>query len=300
VNLAQVDLNLLVALDALINERHVTRAGERVGLSQPAMSNALARLRVMFHDELLVRVGKEYQLTALAQELRAPLHELLQLAEETVQRRPRFDPAKDVRRFSIVASDYAAYLVLQPLLLRVSREAPGVALQIRHSSGQPEKLTSDINIGLWPSPDLAEAELPFEVLFQDRWVCAVWSGNRRVEDTITLEQYMRLPHVVYGTGIDQVRGMADRMVRNTGMPRHIQASAESFFVLPFMLQGSELVAFVHERLGQKLAQAADIRLVEPLFETPPVAEAMYWHTRNTSDPAHVWLRNQLREISALL
>ncbi|HWO72163.1 MAG TPA: hypothetical protein VNN21_01245, partial [Dehalococcoidia bacterium] len=111
---------------------------------------------------------------------------------------------------------------------------------------------------------------------------------------------IRLPHIIYGSGIDGVRGMADRVIRNTGAPRHVQASAESFFLLPFLLKGSELVAFIHERLGQKLAQAADIRLVEPLFETPPVAEAMYWHTRNTSDPAHVWLRNQLREISAEL
>jgi LysR family nod box-dependent transcriptional activator len=300
-NLAQIDLNLLVALDALINERHVTRAAERVGLSQPAMSNSLARLRLMFGDELLVRVGREYQLTALAVELQEPLHELLQLAEETVQRRPHFEPARDVRRFTIVASDYAAYLVLQPLLLRVSREAPGVSLQIRHTtSGQPEKLVSDINIGLWPSPDLADAELPFEILFQDRWVCAVWTDNRRVEETVTLDQFMRLPHIVYGSGIEAVRGMADRVIRNTGAPRHIQASAESFFLLPFLLQGSDMVAFVHERLGQKLAAAANIRLVEPRFETPPVAEAMYWHTRNTSDPAHVWVRDLLREISAEL
>src|SRR5215471_10447572 len=107
-NLAQIDLNLLVSLDALLAERHVTRASERVGLSQPAMSSALARLRILFGDELLVRVGREYQLTELALELREPLRQLLQLAEETVQRRPSFNPATDRRVFTVVASDYSA------------------------------------------------------------------------------------------------------------------------------------------------------------------------------------------------
>src|SRR5512134_3427954 len=118
-NLAQIDLNLLVALDALLSERHVTRAADRVGLSQPAMSGALARLRIMFHDELLVRVGREYQPTALALDLQEPLRQLLQLAEETVQRRPSFDPACDRRVFTVVASDYSAYMALHPLLRHV-------------------------------------------------------------------------------------------------------------------------------------------------------------------------------------
>jgi LysR family nod box-dependent transcriptional activator len=298
-NLAQVDLNLLVALDALIEEKHVTRAAERVGLSQPAMSSALARLRRMFADELLVRVGKEYRLTALATELQGPLQEFMQIAEETVQRRPHFDPASDERLFSIVASDYTAYILLQPLLQRVARDAPGIRLQIRWSSrGEPVKVTSDVNVGLWPSPDPTDTELPYEVLFHERWVCAVWKGNKIVGDEVGLEECMKLPHLVYGKGVG---GMADPIhYLNLEGHRHIQASTESFFVLPFMLQGTDLIAFVHERLARMLADAAEIRVVEPLFETPPVAEAMYWHSRNTSDPAHVWLRSQLREIGARL
>lgn len=300
-NLAQFDLNLLVALDALIKERHVTRAAEQVGISQPAMSSSLARLRIMFGDDLLVRVGREYHLTALATELREPIQQLIQLAEETVQRRPHFDPARDRRHFTIVASDYAAYMLLQPLLKRVAREAPGISLQIRSDTrGDHVKTNSDLNLGLFPSPDPLDMELPNEVLLQDRWVCAVWSGNKRVGKTISLEQYISLPHVVYGRGLNDMGSVAERAVRNIAGERHVQASAEGFFLLPFMLSETDLVAFVHERLGRKLADAAEIRLVEPEFETPPVAEAMYWHTRNASDPAHVWLRDMLREISASL
>lgn len=300
-NLAQIDLNLLVSLDALLAERHVTRAAERVGLSQPAMSSALARLRVMFGDELLVRVGREYQATALAHDLEEPLHQLLQLAEETVRRRPSFDPSSDQRVFTIVASDYSAYLALHPLLELVSREAPGVVIQTRRAATpELERAEADLKLGLWPSPDANDADLPHEVLFRDRWVCAVWSGNTLVRDRIDLDAYLKLPHLVYGNGITEVRGMADRAVRDLRVERHVQGTVDSFFLLPFFLGGTNMVAFIHERLGRKLAQTADIRLVEPTFRTPPVAEAMFWYTRNSSDPAHRWLREKLREISAAL
>ncbi|HLH70613.1 MAG TPA: LysR family transcriptional regulator [Candidatus Dormibacteraeota bacterium] len=300
-NLARVDLNLLVALDALIAERHVTRAAQRVHLSQPAMSNALARLRRMFGDELLVRVGREYRLTALAEELREPLRDLLQLAQETVQRRPRFDPATDSRVFTVVASDYSAYLLLQPLMRWIDERAPGVTLQLQRSTrGEPEKAQSDLNLGLWPSPTAADLELPCEILFHDRWVCVVWEGNDRVADRISRDQYLSLPHVIYGRALDEVLGIADRAVLGSTNPRHVQASTDSFLLLPFLLEGTHLVALLQERLALRLAEAAKIRLVEPLFETPPVAEAMYWHPRHTSDPAHRWLRSLLRELAAEL
>jgi DNA-binding transcriptional LysR family regulator len=300
-NLAQIDLNLLVSLDALLAERHVTRASERVGLSQPAMSSALARLRIMFGDELLVRVGREYQLTELALELREPLRQLLQLAEETVQRRPSFNPATDKRVFTVVASDYSAYLALHPLLRRVTERAPGVSIQIRRSATpELERSEADLKLGLWPSPDPNDEELHHEILFRDRWVCAVWAGNENVGDQIDLDSYLEMPHLVYGNGLSEVRGMADRTVRDMGLPRHVQGTVDSFFLLPFLIRGSNLVAFIQERLGRKLAQTEDIRIVEPRFETPPVAEAMFWYTRNNSDPAHRWLRQQLLEISAEL
>lgn len=300
-NLAQIDLNLLVSLDALLAERHVTRASDRVGLSQPAMSSALARLRLMFHDELLVRVGREYQPTALALDLQEPLRQLLQLAEETVQRRPSFDPSTDQRVFTIVASDYSAYMALHPLLCRVSEEAPGVSIQIRRATTpEMERSEADLKLGLWPSPDPNDAELPHEVLFRDRWVCAVSPGNEAVGDSLDFDDYLALPHLIYGNGLSEIRGLADRTVRDMGVEQRIQGTVDSFFLLPFLLRDTKLVAFVHERLGQKLAQTGEIRLVEPSFETPPITEAMFWYTRNSSDPAHRWLRDQLREISAAL
>lgn len=300
-NLGRLDLNLLVALEALIDEAHVTRAAQRVSISQPAMSDALHRLRELFGDELLVRVGRQYQLTALAMELREPLHELMQIADEIVQRRERFTPASDSRVFTIVASEYSAYVLVQPLLERIATEAPGVALRLqRPTRGEPEKVTSDINLGLWPSPAASDFGLPSEILFHDRWVCAVWNGNREVGERIGLEEYMRMPHAVFQLTTSGALGMADRVIQEMSLPRKVRVWADSFVLLPLLLAGTPQVALIQERLGKKLALTADLRLVEPSFETPPVAEAMYWHTRNTSDPAHRWLRTALREIAAEL
>jgi len=300
-NLGRLDLNLLVALEALIDEAHVTRAAERVGISQPAMSDALQRLRQHFGDELLVRVGRQYQLTALAVELREPLHELVQLAEGIVQRRERFDPSTDPRIFNVVASEYSAYVLIQPLLKRIAREAPGISLHLQRTSrGEPEKATSDINLGLWPSHAAAELGLPSEILFHDRWVGAVWTGNTDVGTHVTLAEYMQLPHAVYQLGTTGAYGIADRLMFDLNQSRKVQVTVDSFVLLPLLLEGTPQVALVHERLARRLAAGANLRLVELLFETPPVAEAMYWHSRNTSDPAHRWLRAMLREVAAAL
>jgi DNA-binding transcriptional LysR family regulator len=300
-NLGRLDLNLLVALEALIDEAHVTRAAERVGISQPAMSDALQRLRQHFGDELLVRVGRQYQLTALAVELREPLHELVQLAEGIVQRRERFDPATDSRIFNVVASEYSAYVLIQPLLKRLAREATGVSLHLQRTSrGEPEKATSDINLGLWPSHAAAELGLPSEILFHDRWIGAVWSGNTEIGTHMTLSEYMQLPHAVYQLGTTGAYGIADRLMFDLNQSRKVQVTVDSFVLLPLLLEGTPQVALIHERLGRRLAAGANLRLVELLFDTPPVAEAMYWHSRYTSDPAHRWLRGMLREVAAAL
>jgi DNA-binding transcriptional LysR family regulator len=300
-NLGRLDLNLLIALEALIDEAHVTRAAQRVNISQPAMSDALQRLRQLFGDELLVRIGRQYQLTALAMELREPLHELVQIAGEIVERREVFNPATDSRVFNVVASEYSAYMLVQPLLQRIATSAPGVSLRLHRSTrGEPEKITSDINIGLWPSPNASDLGLPSEILFHDRWVCAVWKHNDGVGARITLDDYMRMPHAVFEANPNGALSLADRAINDMNRARRVQVSADSFVLLPLLLVGTPQVMLIQERFGTRLAQIAELRLVEPMFETPPLVEAMYWHSRNTSDPAHRWLRSMLREIAATL
>src|SRR5205823_11027282 len=137
-----------------------------------------------------------------------------------------------------------------------------------------------IIVGLWPSTGTAELGLQSEILFNDRWVCIVWSGNDRIRETLNLQEYMRQPHAVYQVSARGGFGIADRTIREMNLPRRVQVSVDSFVLLPLLLQGTAQVALIQERLGRKLAALADVRLVEPLFDTPPLAEAMYWHSRN--------------------
>jgi LysR family nod box-dependent transcriptional activator len=294
-SLSQMDLNLLVALDALLREKNVTRAGEAIGLSQPAMSSALARLRRLFGDELMVRVGRDYHLTPLGLELRGRISEILHLIEQTVEHRPEFHPKTDTRRFKIAASDYATFLVLQPLLERVFLEAPGVSFEILPLPGLDGLSTGDVDLGIWPAEVPASEQFASQILFYDKWVCAVWSGLPDIGDKLTMEKYLSLPHLSYGPG-----GTGERAFNEMAIQRRVELTMQSFFLLPFMLQGTHLVTLMHERLGKRMAEVADIRLLEPPFEPPVVSESMLWHPSRTSDPGHTWLREQLMAVAGEL
>jgi LysR family nod box-dependent transcriptional activator len=297
VNLASIDLNLLVALDAILSERHLTRAGERLGVTQPTMSHTLARLRRLFDDDLLLRVGRDYELTPLAQDLREPLRDILKNIERTIERRPAFNPSTDERTFTIAASDYATYLVFQPALRRLQDEAPGVRLKLfpLHEIGRAVE-TGDIDLAIWPSS--IGPELPHEVLFTDRWVAVAWSGNEEVDETISLEQCLALPHVAYGAGLDARLGILEKTLTASHPEARIAMSVESFFLLPFMLTSTRYIALVHERLARRLAGMGEIKILQLAFDTEPVTEAIYWHPRLTPDPAHRWFREMLVQCTA--
>ncbi|HEX5370724.1 MAG TPA: LysR family transcriptional regulator [Dehalococcoidia bacterium] len=292
-NLAQVDLNLLVALEAILTEKHLTRAGDRLGLSQPTMSHTLARLRRMFGDDLLTRVGREYYLTPLADELIEPLRDILKNIELTIERRPAFDSARDERAFLISASDYATYLVLQPAIELMQEVAPRVSVLI-HSldrTSTDSVTIGDIDLVIWPTA--IGPDLPHEVLFKDRWVAVAWSGHPDIDESLSMEQYLRLPHVVYGSGLQEISGIADRAVSFGHPETRVVVTLQNFFLMPLLLGHTRMIALTHERLARRLAKLADIKIVRLEFETPETEEAMYWHPRLTADPAHRWLRELL-------
>src|SRR6266542_2632100 len=170
--LTELDLNLLVALEALLVERNVTKAGERIGLSQPGMSAALSRLRRHFDDELLVRVGRDYELTPLAQELCGPLEELIADMERVLDQRATFDPSTATRTFKICLSDYAMLVLVHPLLERLECEASGIDVQFHPLELAPtvEEPPRDVDLTIIPSAYPTAGEL--EELFTDRWVVA--------------------------------------------------------------------------------------------------------------------------------
>ena len=299
-NLRQFDLNLLVALDVLLTERNVTRAGERLFLSQPAMSGILARLRHAFQDELLVRVGRNLELTALATELAGPVHECVQQVEDLLNLRRPFAPESAHWSFRIAASDYVVFLMLGPLLKSFTATAPNVSA--RFFALEPvagDKLAAG-ELDFAVLPEEIEHNMPSVPLFEDSWVCAVWSGHPHAGKRFTLEVFLALPHLSFRlAGPDQGSG-AESFLAQAGCERRIVASTESFATAPFLLRETPLVSLVPRRLGERLRQAADIRLIEPPFDVPPLREKLIWNPRYTASAAHTWLRARFVEIAKTL
>jgi DNA-binding transcriptional LysR family regulator len=302
VNLAGVDLNLLVALDALLDERSVTRAAARVGLSQPGMSNTLARLRQLFGDPLLVRQGATMAPTPRAEALVRPVREALALIESAIERHPTFDAARDARSFTIGCSDYSVLMLIGPLVGRLAAEAPGLSIQVvpRTVDAARALNAGDVDLIIEPTEIMAGAALPSRHLFDDRWMCCVWEGNRLVGEEMTLETYLRLGHVTYSVGGAQPISLADQHVVGNGLRRHVEFSVETFLLAPFLLQGTELVTLVLARAGPHLRRTAAVRLLEAPIPFPVLSEALWWHPRSTADPAHAWLRERIAEIAAEL
>jgi DNA-binding transcriptional LysR family regulator len=301
-NLASIDLNLLVALDAILDERHVTRAGERLGLTQPTMSHTLGRLRRLFDDALLIRIGRGYELTSLATDLRKPVRDILKQIEQTIEYRPSFDPTSDEHVFTITASDYATFVVFQPALRRMQEEAPAIRLEVHplFTGWIPAMEAGDIDLGIGPA--VLGPDLPSEELFSDKWVAVAWSGNNELGETLSLEQYLSFPHLAYGSSLQSFEGMGilDRAILTTHPEARVGMLMQSFFMLPFMLPGTRYIAIVHERMALQVARQGDFKILQLEFPTDRFTEAMYWHPRLTSDPAHRWLRTFLQECTAAI
>jgi DNA-binding transcriptional LysR family regulator len=296
-NLRQFDLNLLVALDVLLTERNVTRAGERLFLSQPAMSGILARLRHAFQDELLVRVGRSLEPTAFAADLAGPLHECVRQLEDLLNLRRPFDPRSASWSFRIAASDYVVFLVLGALLKNVTEHAPHIST--RFMALEPnvgERLaTAELDFAVLPAE--LEPSLPSVPLFEDSWVCAVWSGHPHPRERFTLEEFLATPHLSFRLAGPDHGSVAEIHLAELGLELKIVASTESFATAPFLLRDTPFATLVPRRLGERLEHAAEIRLIELPLDIPKLREKLIWSPRYTASPAHTWLREKIVEVA---
>jgi DNA-binding transcriptional LysR family regulator len=292
-NIRQFDLNLLVALDALLKERNVTRAAERLYLSQPAMSGMLARLRHAFGDELLVRVGRNLEPTEFAASIAAQVHDCVQELEGLLDTTQPFAPATDGRAFRISASDYAVLLLFGPLMRRLSEAAPNMSVHfVRLDVTVGERLAAaEVDFGVLPAE--FEPGLPSEALFDDTWVCAAWAGHPSGADRLTIEEFLGRPHLAFNISDAAHVSVADEYLARNGHERRIVASTASFTAAPFLLRGTGLLTVVPRRLGEQMREAAEIRLLELPFDVPPLHEKLAWNPRFTSSPGHAWMRQQL-------
>jgi DNA-binding transcriptional LysR family regulator len=289
-SLGGLDLNLLRTLQALLDTRNVTRAGERLHLSQPATSAALAKLRRHFDDELLVRVGREMQLTPLAQTLLPLASEALVHVERTFDVRAQYDASVSDRRFSVHASDYATCMVNEPLRRLLSREAPGTSVQF--SPPPREHLASGIT-----TADLLVAPVgfgmagPHDVVLRDHFVVIVSRAHVPDPDDCDVVKLLKeLPHAVAVFG-DDVVTPADRLLEQLDVPRKVAATVNGFVPLPMLVRGTDLVAMVPFRLARMFADLGEIAVLDvPGAESTPLIEAIYWDPSRTADPALQWLR----------
>ncbi|MGW0712681.1 LysR family transcriptional regulator [Streptomyces sp. NPDC002643] len=298
--LGAIDLNLLVALEALLEAKNVTHAGVRLNTSQSAMSGSLARLRRHFNDELLVRVGREYELTPLAERLLPVVQASLHKAEEALSLTRCFDPRRSRQRFSVVMSDYVMTVLVEPLLRVIAEEAPGVRIDFHPIvEGQLETETHLRCHDLMIVPLGYQLPGVSEAVMHDRFVCLVDPDNPRLVDgRLGLRDLAEMPHAACAIGKSLTP--ADRQLETLGITPKVQVTTPGFSVLPFLVSGTDLVAVVPERLARRYEGFARCAIVPTPFPEVPLVEAMYWHHNRHSDPAHRWLRETVRRVGACL
>lgn len=297
--LSGLDLNLVLSLRALLEERNVTRAGQRVGLSQPAMSAALARLRRHFADELLARVGGQYELTALGCALLERTATACDLLERVFSSRADFVPGSEEHEFTLLASDYAVAVFGADLARAVHAEAPGVRLHFRRPPADITENTAPLlsTVDGLLIPHGVVSGFPVVELFTDGWAVLVAEANDEVGDRLTMDHLGRLPWVTYQRTYD---APAARQLSMLGVEPRVEVSVDSFQLLPFLIAGTRRVALVQRRLAERLRGVAAVRVMDAPYEAVPLREALWWHPVHTHDAAHIWLRETAARVGAEL
>jgi DNA-binding transcriptional LysR family regulator len=294
VNLRSVDLNLLVVLRALLEQAHVTRAAEIAGLSQPAMSRALARLRTLFDDPLLVRGDRGLVRTPKAAALRPRLEALLREIEGLVSERP-FDPATLSGRVSVAATDYEALLLLPHLMRRLSGEAPSLDVTVVPFAAPvlERMLRGEVDLAFAVEGALPAVGLLVEPLYRDTFVTLMRAGHPAAED-LTLARFLRLDHVlvtIFGDG----RGAIDDSLAEQGLTRRIALRIPHFYSAINIVAETDLVVTIPRSIAVRYAAPHGLAMLEPPVSRPPFTVISTWPAVLNADPTNAWLRGIVRD-----
>ncbi len=304
----RIDLNLLEYLDVLLRERNVTRAASHLGLSQPAMSNSLRRLRVLFDDQLLVRTSEGMTPTERANELQPVIREVLAIVDKAVQPQTAFDPTSDERVFRIMASDYAESTILPRLLHRLREEAPGVSLDIMTPSDvsflDVEQGKVDMVINRF---DSIPQSFHQKIIWQDSFAC-LFSAENPIRDNFNLETYLQAQHVWVskpgfgvGVGIDpddvQRLGWVDEALTSLGRKRHITVFTRHYQAAMLLAEQKDLIVTIPTRAARLQRQNPRVVIEEPPFAIPPIDLKMAWSPLLQNNPGHQWMRRLIFEVA---
>ncbi len=295
--LHEVDLNLLVVFNQLRVERRVSKVADNLGVSQPAVSNSLAKLRKLFGDELFLRTPKGMEPTPFADQLAESVSYALAIIHSGVNQRTSFDPAKEQRSFTIGMTDIGEIVFLPDLMARVKQGAPGIALStVRNTAinlrDELESGKVDLAVGLLPQ---LKAGFFQRRLFKQRYVCLMRRGHRLDRKRISLAEYASAEHLVVvsaGTG----HGKVDELLQRSGIERRVQLTVPHYVSVGHILQRSDLITTVPDKLADRLLEPFGLAKVAHPAKLPDVAINAFWHAKYHRSPANRWLRSVIFEL----
>lgn len=292
----RLDLNLLIALDALLRERSITRAAARLHLTPSAVSSALARLREYFDDELLVQVGRRMEPTPRAEGLQDAVRDVLVRIDSTIAAQPLFDPATSDRIFRIFLSDYAQFVLAPHLLALVKQQRCTARFEFLPQVTNPQRSLERGEADLMIIPrGFLSPDHPDEVLYEEEFVCVVWRDSELAQRELTFERYLAAGHVVMqppnGTG----EAFEAWFVRRYGVARRVAVTTYGFATLAALVCGTDYVATMHARLARAFAAAWPLEIKPAPLPIERMEQAMQWHKYRTQDPGLAWLRALLRQ-----
>lgn len=296
-DLRQIDLNLLVIFHQMLIDRRVSLSAEKMGLTQPAVSNALKRLRTLLKDELFVRTAKGMEPTPYALHLAAPVGQALDALKTAFKERDVFDPMTSTRTFTLAMTDIGEIYFMPPLLEALARLAPHIKIStLRNNVG---RLTEEMEAG---SVDLALGLLPqlktgfFQRrLFRHRYVCMFRKEHPLAKNPISLQSFEALEHVgiiAANTG----HGAVDALMERRGIKRHIRLVVPHFVAVGHILQNTDLIATVPERFASRCEKPFGLTISPLPFKLPEIAINLFWHAKYNREPSNVWLRQLIVEL----
>lgn len=295
-DLLSFDLNLLVLLDTLLSERSVSRTAERLGLSQPAASAALNRLRKALNDPILVRDGLRMVPTSHAEALAEPVKAILAEIEQTLVIPKAFDPVTATHTFRIGTTDYGSFILIPALIHHINAIAPNITAEIWSLPLEPEAALANGEIDLIIADGYALKQCKCtETLFPETYSCLVRKQHPRIKNQLTIEDYVREDHALVSAR-GRVLGSVDAILENLGLQRRVRLTIPHILAIPKIIASTDLVVTIASRIAHQFAVDYELQIFTPPFEIDGFTVQTAWHQRMTQNTALLWLRTKLIEI----
>lgn len=287
----KLDLNLLVALDHMIELRSVSAAADKMFMSQSAMSNALTRLRDYFDDPLLVQVGRRMEITPRAESMRAAIRDILVRIEATIESQPEFRPNVSTREFNILLSDYSLRVLMPTVFRLLSDMSATIRINLHPQTDVPHTLLERGEIDFLVTPNMfVSNDHPATSLFEDEYVAVAWKGGKYGSGEMDKHVYSTAPHAVMVPPL-AAKSVETSLLAAAGVDRNIDVRTFSFSTLPHLITGTDRIATIHKRLAELVAPQAELAIFPIPVEMPKLTQVLQSHAYREHDPGISWLRD---------